>query len=159
MFEIERVRASWQRESAAIDALIDALDDRAATVPIRDDGWTTQDILGHIANAARGFVRAVQGQAVPLVDVDAFNEQQRLRGRQRPWAATRDYWRQVRDEIAAYLAQATDAVGDQAVQLAWLPQIATKGEALRALIIHTRSHRLELEQGLLQSGLREADGC
>ncbi|WP_026370185.1 DinB family protein [Kallotenue papyrolyticum] len=152
MFEIERVRASWQRESAAIDALIDALDEQAATTPIRDDGWTTQDLLGHIASAARGFLRAVQGQAVPVVDVDAFNEQQRQRGRQRPWSATRDYWRQVRDEVAAYLAQADDSIGDQAAQLAWLPQVRSVGEALRAMIIHTRTHRQELEQGLAQAG-------
>ena len=42
---------------------------------------------------------------------------------------------------------AVDAVIQELDQAAWVPQIETAGDALRALIIHTRSHRVELEQG------------
>lgn len=148
MFEIQRVRASWQRESAAIDALIDQLDDHAAATPIRDDGWTAQDILGHIANAARAFVHGIQGAITETFDIDELNEQRRQRGREKPWSDTVRYWRRARDEVAAFLADASDGIGDEPATLTWLPQLTTKGDALRALIVHTRSHRQELEHGL-----------
>jgi uncharacterized protein (TIGR03083 family) len=147
MFDAERVRASWQRESAAIDTLIDQLDERAATMPIREDGWTAQDLVGHVANAARGFLHAIQGNLSESFDIDALNEQRRQHGRQRSWSDTVRYWQRVRDEVAAFLADSHDGIGDEPATLTWLPQITTKGDALRAMIVHTRSHRQELEQG------------
>lgn len=147
MFDIERVRASWQREAAAIDALVATINEATATEPIRNDGWTTQDLLGHIANTAHAFLVFIQGRATASVDVHAFNEQQRQRGREYSWSQTVEYWQRSRDEVVAFLAACDSGAGEQPVNLPWLPQIKTAGDALRALIIHTRSHREELEQG------------
>lgn len=147
MFDIERVRASWQRESAAIDALVTTINDATATEPIRHDGWTTQDLLGHISNTAHGFLMYIQGQASATVDVHALNEQQRQRGRSYGWSQTVSYWQRTRDEVSAFLSATDNSTAEQPANLPWLPQIKTAGDALRALIIHTRSHREELEQG------------
>ena len=147
MFDIERIRASWQREAAAIDAIVGTINGATAKEPLRSDGWTTHDLVGHIANAARGFVQFVQGRAVEPFDVDMFNEQQRKRGRQREWADVQQYWVRVRDEVSAFLATLDSSVGDRPVTLPHLPEVKTGGEALRLLVIHTRSHRQELEQG------------
>ncbi len=38
MFDLERVRASWQRERDLIDAMVRKLDDAQGRQPIRDDG-------------------------------------------------------------------------------------------------------------------------
>lgn len=147
MFDIERVRQSWKREAAAIDAVVQTINAATATEPIRPDGWTAQDVLGHIGNAARGFVTFVRdGQTAPF-DVDQFNEQQRARGRRRPWPDTLGYWNGVRDEITTFLASLDSSIADKPVDLPHLPQITTAGEALRVLIIHTRGHREELERG------------
>lgn len=146
MFDIERVRASWQREAAAIDALVGAINDMTATEPIRNDGWTTQDLLGHIANTAHGFLMYIQRKATDTVDIDAFNEERRQRGREYPWTGTLSYWQRTRDEVTAFLAAVDSSSAEQAVNLPWLPQIKTTGDALRALIIHTRDHRAELER-------------
>lgn len=147
MFDIERVRTSWQREAAAIDALVGTINDMTATEPIRHDGWTTQDLLGHIANASRVFLMCIQGQVTAPVDVHAANEQQRQRGREHPWSQTVAYWQRTRDEVATFLASADSTIGQQPTSLPWLPQIKTAGDALRVMILHTRSHREELEQG------------
>lgn len=147
MFDVERVRASWQREAAAIDAVVATINDMTATEPLRSDGWTTQDVLGHIANTAHGFLVYIQGQASDPVDVHALNEQQRQRGRQYPWSRTLSYWQRTRDEVSTFLAATDSTSAEQPANLPWLPQIKTAGDALRALIIHTRAHREELEQG------------
>ena len=147
MFEIERVRASWQREAAAIDALVTTINDATATEPIRHDGWTTQDLVGHIANSAHGFLMYITGRASDAVDVDALNERQRERGRTYDWSQTVSYWQRTRDEVTRFLASAENSVAEQPVTMSWLPQIKSAGDALRALIIHTRDHRQELEQG------------
>lgn len=147
MFDIERVRTTWQREAAAIDALVGTINELTATEPIRHDSWTAQDLLGHIANAARAFLACIQGQMTAPFDVDAANEQQRQRGRQHSWPQTVDYWQRTRDEVAAFLASADSSIGQQPATLPWMPQIKTAGEALRVMMLHTRSHRQELEQG------------
>jgi uncharacterized protein (TIGR03083 family) len=147
MFDIERVRQSWEREAAAIDAVVQTINDATASEPIRPDGWTAQDLLGHIGNAARGFLVGVRDGQVPRVDVDQFNEQQRQRGRQRAWPDTLGYWARVRDEITTFLAGLDSSIADKPVDLPHLPQIQTAGAALRVLIIHTRGHREELERG------------
>ncbi len=147
MFDIERIRNSWQREAAAIDALVSTINPATAAEPVRSDGWTTHDLVGHIANSARGFVQFVQGRTVEQFDIDMFNEQQRERGRRRAWEDVQQYWARVRDEVVAFLATADRSIGDQPVALPHLPQLKTAGEALRILIVHTRSHRQELEQG------------
>jgi len=147
MFDIERVRASWQRESTSIDAIIDGINDMTALEPIRADGWSTQDLVGHIANAARGFLAYIRGDATQGVNIDEFNEQKRQQGRQRSWTDVQAYWRRARDEVAAFLANADNGIADQPATIPHLPQVKTAGEALRILIIHTRSHREELELG------------
>ncbi len=66
MFDLERVRASWQRERDLIDAMVRKLDDAQGRQPIRDDGWTTHDLLGHVAQATGAFLRQLQpDQALP----------------------------------------------------------------------------------------------
>jgi hypothetical protein len=49
--------------------------------------------------------------------------------------------------VTTFLASAENSVAEQPVTMSWLPQIKSAGDALRALIIHTRDHRQELEQG------------
>lgn len=83
MFDIERVRASWQREAAAIDAIVGTMNDQSAAQPVRSDGWTTHDLVGHIANSARGFLAYIEGRATQTIDIDAFNEDRLQRGRER----------------------------------------------------------------------------
>jgi uncharacterized protein (TIGR03083 family) len=150
MFEIERVRQSWQRESDAIDAIVLTINDATATQPIRNDGWTTQDLLGHIAHTARSFLAYVtERDDVPRApfDVDAYNAAQRAKNQARPWLDVLNYWQRTRDEIVVQLAGFDNALGAQPVGLPWLPDVQTKGEALRIMILHTRQHRQELEQG------------
>jgi uncharacterized protein (TIGR03083 family) len=147
MFDIERIRESWQREAAAIDTIVGTINPATAAEPLRSDGWTTHDLLGHVANAARGFVQFVQGRSVEPFDVDVFNEQQRERGRQRAWEDVQQYWARVRDEVTAFLGTLDSSVGDQPVTLPHLPDVKTAGEALQILVVHTRAHRQELEQG------------
>lgn len=158
MFDIERVRASWQREATAIETLVESLDEQAATQALRDDGWTAQDLLGHIGNAARGFVAAIDGRIAGDIDIDSLNAQQRERGRQRSWSDTRAYWRRARDEVQALIDRSDSSVDQQPVTMSWLPNIKNAGDALRGLIIHTRSHREEIEHGLAAARRTEAAG-
>lgn len=149
MFDIERVRASWQREAAAIDAVVLQINETTAHEPIRSDGWTTHDLLGHVANAARAFVIYTQrdpGKASEAIDVHELNEQQRAKNKSRPWDDVQAYWQRARDEVAAFLNTHDNTIGERPVHLPWLPDVNTAGIALRTLIIHTRSHREELEQ-------------
>lgn len=150
MFDIERVRAGWHREAAAIDAVVGTINDSTAGEPIRSDGWTTHDLLGHIANAARGLVAAARNGSVPAVDLDEFNERQRQRGRERSWPDVQGYWTKTRDEVGEFLAGFDVALAEQPVSITHLPMVKNAGDALRALMIHTRSHREELEQGFPQ---------
>lgn len=144
MFDIERVRASWQREADAVDRVVDGLDEAAAKAVLREDGWSAHDLVGHIANAARGFVAYVEGRQAGAIDVDVFNHQQRERNRERPWADVQAYWCRTRDEINAFLGQADGSIAERPVHLPWVPAIGNAGDALRAMIIHTRGHREEL---------------
>ena len=150
MFDIERVRASWQRETAMIDAVVQSMSEEAARQPIREDGWTAQDLLGHIANSAHVFVQFIQSPTPPLgedVDVHALNDQQRQRNLARPWADVQAYWQRVRDDVSAFLAASTAELGAKPAQLPWMPSTQTAGDVLRLLILHTRSHREELVRG------------
>jgi uncharacterized protein (TIGR03083 family) len=150
MFEIERVRASWQRETEMIDAVVLSMSEEAARQPVRDDGWSTQDLLGHIANSARVFVDFIRSPTPPLgegVDVHSLNDQQRQRNLARPWADVQAYWQQVRDDVAAFLKASTTELGEQPAQLPWMPNTQTASDVLRLLILHTRSHREELVRG------------
>jgi uncharacterized damage-inducible protein DinB len=155
MFDLERVRASWQRESAAIDAVVNDLNDVQARHPIRADAWTTHDILSHVAQATRAFLRQLQPtQALPPgtpLGVDTLNAQGRERNHNRAWPDVIRYWQHTRDEVTAFLATAPTTIGEQAAQLPWLPQAQTAGDVLRVLILHTRSHREELEHGWKQA--------
>lgn len=150
MFDIERVRASWARETAQIDAIVLPMDAEAAARPVRDDGWSTQDLLGHIATSAKVFVQFMGSDTPPFgenVDVHELNEQQRRRQQQRAWPEVLAYWQRVRDDVAAFLAAATNDLSAQPVRLPWMPTVQTAGDALRLLILHTKSHREELVRG------------
>lgn len=150
MFDIERVRASWARETAQIDAIVLPMDAESAARPVRDDGWSTQDLLGHIATSAKVFVQFMGSDTPPFgenVDVHELNEQQRRRQQQRAWPEVLAYWQHVRDDVAAFLAAATNDLSAQPVRLPWMPTVQTAGDALRLLILHTKSHREELVRG------------
>jgi hypothetical protein len=150
MFEIERVRASWARETAQIDAIVLPMSAEAAARPVRDDGWNTQDLLGHIASSAKVFVQFIASDTPPFddnVDVHQLNEQQRKRQQQRAWPEVQAYWQRVRDDVSAFLATAGNDLGAQPARLPWLPTVQTAGDALRLLILHTKSHREELVRG------------
>jgi uncharacterized damage-inducible protein DinB len=144
MFDIDRVRASWRREAEAIDRIVDQLDEAAAKATLREDGWSAQDLVGHIASAARGFVAYIDGRQGGAIDVDAFNHEQRERNRGRPWSDVQGYWRRARDEVGALLERVDASIAERPVQMPWLPEIKNGGQALRAMIIHTRGHREEL---------------
>lgn len=150
MFDLERVRASWQRERAAIDAVVSHLDAAQAKEPVRDDGWTTHDIVSHVATAGRAFLRQLQTESVwssgQAVDVNALNRQSHERNHNRAWPDVLHYWQQTGDDITAFLEAAPATIGEQAAHLPWLPDVRTAGDVLRMLIVHTRSHREELEQ-------------
>jgi uncharacterized protein (TIGR03083 family) len=146
MFDIERVRTGWQREAAAIDAAVLTINDLTAAEPVRADGWTSHDLLGHISNAARGFLAYIRGDVSGVLNVDEWNEQQRERGRQRAWTDVQQYWERARDEVTNFLAEADNSLAERPVQLSHLPQVKNAGDVLRVLILHTRSHREELEQ-------------
>jgi uncharacterized protein (TIGR03083 family) len=150
MFDIERVRASWQRETAMIDAVVQQMSEEAARQPIREDGWSTLDLLGHIANSAYVFVQFIRSPTPPFgddVDVHGLNDQQRQRNLSRPWADVQAYWQRIRDDISAFLAASTGELGGKPTQIPWLPSAQTAGDVLRLLILHTRSHREELVRG------------
>lgn len=150
MFDIERVRASWARETAQIDAIVLSMSAEVATRPVRDDGWTTQDLLGHIATSAKVFVQFIVSDAPPFgdnVDIHDLNEQQRKRQQQRSWPEVQGYWQRVRDDVTAFLAAGTNDLGPQPARLPWMPTVQTAGDALRLLILHTKSHREELVRG------------
>ena len=149
MFDLDRVRASWARESAAIDAAVSMVREADARQPIRADGWTTHDVVSHVAQATRAFLRQLQpAQALPPgtpFNVDDLNAQARDRNQTRAWPDVITYWQRARDEVTAFLDSAPANIGEQAAQLPWLPQVQTVGDVLRVLILHTRNHREELE--------------
>ena len=150
MFDIERVRASWARETAQIDAIVLSMSAEVAARPVRDDGWTTQDLLGHVATSAKVFVQFIVSDAPPFgdnVDIHDLNEQQRKRQQQRSWPEVQAYWQRVRDDVTAFLAAGTNDLGAQPARLPWMPTVQTAGDALRLLILHTKSHREELVRG------------
>lgn len=150
MFDIERVRASWARETAQIDAIVLSMSAELAARPVRDDGWTTQDLLGHIATSAKVFVQFIVSDAPPFgdnVDIHDLNEQQRKRQQQRSWPEVQAYWQRVRDDVTAFLVAGTNDLGTQPTRLPWQPTVQTAGDALRLLILHTKSHREELVRG------------
>jgi uncharacterized protein (TIGR03083 family) len=155
MFDLQRVRASWQRESNLIDAVVNSLDDAQARQPIRADGWNTHDLLGHIATAARAFLRQLHDdKALPpgaSFDLHAANERQRVRNEARPWPAQLAYWQRARDDVAAFLDAAPSDIGEHPVHVPWRPEVTTAGDLLQLLLLHTRSHRQELEQGRAQA--------
>lgn len=150
MFEIERVRASWARETAQIDAIVLPMSAEVAARPVREDGWSTQDLLGHIATSAKVFVQFIASDAPPFgdnVDIHDLNEQQRKRQQRRSWPEVQAYWQQVRDDVTAFLVAGTSDLGGQPARLPWMPNVQTAGDALRLLILHTKSHREELVRG------------
>jgi uncharacterized damage-inducible protein DinB len=151
MFDIERVRTSWARESAQIDAIVLPMSAEAAARSIRDDGWSTQDLLGHIASSAHVFIQFIQSHESPPfgddVDIHHLNEQQRQRQRHRDWSEVQAYWQRVRDEVAAFLAASNNDLGAQPARLPWMSNVQTAGDTLRLLILHTKSHREELVRG------------
>jgi uncharacterized damage-inducible protein DinB len=151
MFDINRVRSSWQREAAAIDAIIENMSADTAQQPIREDGWTIQEIVGHIASTSRASVRQLQPDAVlpsgSNVDLHAFNEEQRQRDQQRAWSDVQSYWQRAREEVTEFLELCDNSIAEQPVHLSWVPQVQTAGDLLKVLILHTRSHREELERG------------
>lgn len=151
MFDLQRVRTNWQRESALIDAVVNNLDDAQSRQPIRDDEWSTHDLVGHVAGATQAFLRQLHGdQALPpgtSFDLHAANERQRVRNQNRPWPAQLAYWQRARDDMAAFLDAAPSDIGEQSVHVPWRPEITSAGDLLRVLILHTRSHREELERG------------
>ncbi|HEX6291550.1 MAG TPA: DinB family protein [Herpetosiphonaceae bacterium] len=151
MFDIERVRTSWRNESAAIDAVVRAMSAEAARQPVREDGWTAHDLLGHIASSAYSFVHFLKPDAPPPpdgpVDIHDINAQRLQRNRDRPWAEVLAYWQHIRDDVAAFLEASTNDLGTQPIRLPWVPSAQNAGDVLRVLILHTRSHREELVRG------------
>ncbi len=150
MFDIQRVRASWQRELAAIDAVVLTINELTAAEPVRSDGWSSHDLLGHIANTARGFLAYIRGDVSGTINIDEFNEHQRERGRERAWSDVQMYWERARNEVTTFLTEADGSIAERPVEMSHLPQVKNAGDALRILILHTRSHREELEQAFPQ---------
>ncbi len=152
MFDIDRIRSSWERESSAIDAVVERTNEATARRPIRDDGWTTHDILAHIADIARMFLRQIETNTpIPTgitIDIDALNEQQHERNEERAWSNIIAYWETTRDDVTLFLRDCSADIATQPAHLPWVAQVKTAGDLLRALIVHTRGHREELERGI-----------
>lgn len=107
-------------------------------------------VLGHIATSAKVFVQFIASDAPPFgdnVDIHDLNEQQRKRQQRRSWPEVQAYWQQVRDDVTAFLVAGTSDLGGQPARLPWMPNVQTAGDALRLLILHTKSHREELVRG------------
>ncbi len=160
MFDVQRVQKSWQQEVDGINGLVCDLSEAEARAPIRDDGWTTQDLIYHIVSSARSLMRMMQppeagGRTLASAfERDRWNDEQRVKNAELPWSTTRDRWTKTTHEISHALANLTPEDAARPVSIPWLPQVSNVGEMLRVLVIHTRSHHSELATGLQALAMR-----
>ncbi len=160
MFDVQRVQQSWQQEVDGMNGLVCDLSEAEAQAPIREDGWTTQDLVHHIVSTARAFGRMARPQEAGGITLssaherDRWNDEQRLKNAETSWSTTRQSWTKTSHEMSALLANLTSADAERLVTIPWLPQVSNVGDMLRVLVIHTRSHHSELSNGLQALAMR-----
>lgn len=162
MFDIARVQHSWQTEVAALAQVAQRLSEAEARAPIREDEWSTQDVLAHLTVSNREFAAIVSHPAesratfADEAERDAWNEAQRVRSAERSWSDTWERWETTATAVTTLLAGLAADEAAQPVSLTWLPAVASVGDVLRIMIIHTRSHRMELTNGLQALAMRNS---
>jgi hypothetical protein len=107
------VVAGLERERARLLAAVDAMGERATTVFVTEpDGWTTQDVVGHLIHYAGQIAFALGGRVVPPPYL--FEVTTRISGQEWNDRAV-DYWRGFElDAVRAEFVGVTDSLIEQA---------------------------------------------
>lgn len=109
-----------------------------------------------MASSTRGFVRLITSEPRTLAadfDRDGWNDQEREINQRKSFGETRGYWIGVSRELTALLDGFDVALADAPAVVPWLPEVRTVGDVLRIIILHLRSHRLELARGLIEQAV------
>src|SRR4051794_9304196 len=76
----QEVLDAIERECERLLTAIDALGDRAATVPVTDEGWTPKDVLAHLIHWATQVAFGLGAPVERPVHMQAERERRRLAG-------------------------------------------------------------------------------
>ncbi len=127
--------------------------------PIRDDGWSTWDIVAHIALTSRQLLRLGQKQQqqaqtgdtspifAPDFDVDRMNIEQVEAWRGKSFAEIRQHWDKTGSQLAEYCASLQASDLELPVEFVKKQQM-TLDQLLNRISLHIRLHRTEIETGL-----------
>lgn len=149
----------FDKESAAIWALIDSHSEAELRAPIRDDGWTAFQILSHMAISSRGILSLAKAQyrarqagqefsgAGTGFDIHRWNEEQVEAWVDHSLDQVRAEWTETGRQFHAFVASL--AADDQQLPVRFADGTPmTLGELLGVITFHLRTHRQELARGL-----------
>lgn len=149
-WDASRLLATLSREQAALTEVLSQFDDDSWTTSARADGWTVQDIVGHLLDSTYGLSRMVLGeipstlptdQNTGWVIADEFNEQRRTSNR----LLERSKMMQRLQGAFATAQRAIEQISDPDAAGPFGPK-TTKGMVLRRVVGHIKDHRSELEE-------------
>lgn len=152
----ERVLRILDDQASKTARAIAGLDEAAFDSPVRADGWTGKEILGHMASGHEGLLALAQGRmpdevAFDSFDIDAYNEAQRQRTRDLSLDEVLAWLEAARGAVRAYVEQVDAAEFGDLVRTPWLGDHA-KGQFLIFPALHEGGHRVELEAWRTQRG-------
>lgn len=145
----EELLATLEHESAALLDLLPRFTDEQWRATLREDGWSVHDIAIHLADSNYGLALMVIGEFQPTLklnettgwlDADDHNEQRR----QRNAALSRDKVMSRTIGAIDHARRALQTIDDLTAPGPY-GAIHTKETFIQAIIIHTRTHRHDLE--------------
>ncbi|HYF65529.1 MAG TPA: DinB family protein [Herpetosiphonaceae bacterium] len=149
----------FDKETAAIWALIDSHSEDELRAPIRDDGWTAFQILSHMAISSRGILSLAKAQyrarkagqefggAGPGFDIHRWNEEQVAAWSDHSLEQVRTEWTETGRQFHAFSSSLSAEDLELPVRFADGTPL-TLGELLGVITFHLRTHRQELSRGL-----------
>jgi hypothetical protein len=149
----------FDKESAAIWALVDSHSEDELRVPIRDDGWTAFKILSHMAISSRGLLSLAKAQyrarqagqefsgAGPEFNIHRWNEEQVAAWADYSLEQVRAEWAETGRQFHAFTSSLGAEDLEQPARFADGTPM-TLGELLGVITFHLRTHRQELTRGL-----------
>jgi hypothetical protein len=143
--------AALDQERGALLTLLGRFSDEQWRSTTRDDGWTTHDIVAHLADANYGLALMALGEVQPpmqldqqtgwMAGVDDYNQQRRVKNAALPREKVIGRTSKALDEAR----RAIETIDDLDAPGPYGP-VHTKRQWLQRIVNHTRQHRGDLEQ-------------